>query len=153
MEKFGVLDGCFHMEVFVTQTNEVVFLEVAARPPGNLNVLMYYETFGKNFFDLGFFIESGLNFEFGKSDLELRKSKKPTAYLMFPKMNGIVRKLHCPNIKSEFELNWGVKEGDALKSSTCNAEAAGSILFKNEDYDELKEDFETLKLFKPISYE
>ncbi len=65
---------------------------------------------------------------------------------------GNVGKLNKPNIKSQYQLNWKVKEGDStITKASRLGENVGSMLLWNENYEDLREDFNHLKTFIPYT--
>ena len=56
----GHFDGCSHMEFFVTPNDEIIFLEVGARPPGGQIAPMIKASFGVNVVNLHIALSCGL---------------------------------------------------------------------------------------------
>jgi len=56
-----------------------------------------------------------------------------------------------PNITSQHEMKWTVKEGDQIKSSMSLRDKAASITAWNNNYEELRKDFLFLKDYQSIA--
>lgn len=144
LETLGWIEGSSHLEVFLNENDELVFLEVSARPPGSLVVENYNRSFGINFLDEDLKIKLGI--------FEPLKESIPhyTFWVYFPWKAGTVARTHTPLLKSLTELHWFVKEGDTLDSPTCILDKTAQMFVTNDDYDILLEDFLSLKNFAPF---
>jgi hypothetical protein len=149
-------DGATHCELFLTKNNEVVFLEIAARPSGALVVAMIEHN-------------TGVNIELIHSQLRLQRpfiiqKKLITTFSLFcyiPKKIGTVVTLELPNLKSEVSVTWTIKIGDvispvALKDNDIlfkPTDIAGTIILNNANFESLYTDFLTLKTAQFITTE
>lgn len=144
-------NGCFHMELFISN-NELVFLEIAARSPGLMTVPAYKSWEGINMYDLELALQTG-NYDLTKNISTLNHISKPAFFVVFPKTRGTVEKLNCPNINGEFKINWAIAEGEKIEISTNNVDFAGLIFVQNKDEIEAEKDFIYLtEHFTPIKY-
>lgn len=144
LETLGWIDGSSHLEVFLNDKDELVFLEASARPPGSLVVENYNRSFGINFLDEDLKIKLGL-FE------PLKELKKHyTFWVYFPWKAGVIEHIHPLSLKSSAELRWFVKEGDTLDAPTCIFDKTAQMFVTNENYEVLMDDFLSLKNFSPF---
>jgi biotin carboxylase len=61
LQTLGKHDGVTHLEVFHTKDNRLIFLEIAARPPGGLMAANYQIMYGINVFKMHLQIELDIN--------------------------------------------------------------------------------------------
>lgn len=135
--------GVSHHELFLTKNDKLIFLEIAARSPGVVTP-MYRHAFNIGMEDIGFLIEMDIPFE-------LNVTQKNYFTGIFPVIPGKVDKLINPSLKSKYEIKWVVKEGDLINSSKSVRDKSASITAWNDDYSELREDFDLLRDFQSIS--
>ena len=136
-----------HLEFFMDDKQNITFLEIAARAPGYeipyiVEKMSYYnleEVFVK--------IQMGLDFYFDFSNKGLFAS-----YMRYPRMQGSVKELLQPDIKSKYSLIHLFKKDDILTPSQNQSELAAIIVFWNQSYTVLREDFYKLTSFKPYIY-
>lgn len=134
-------NGVSHVEVFVNDKNEIIFLEAAARSPGGLVTPMYRRAFNVPFEDIAYQIEMGIDFE-----LKIHSDKYYMSGIL-PALCGTIKTLHEPKILSDCELIWAVKEGDVRGPCSSVRDQAGSLIIGNHNYEELLSDFIYLKDF------
>ncbi|CDZ78381.1 D-alanyl-alanine synthetase A [Legionella massiliensis] len=141
-------DGATHCELFLTKHNEVVFLEIAARPSGALVVSMIERI-------------TGVNIELAHFELRLQRpisfqSKLITDFSFFcyvPKKNGTVLSMDLPKFNSSLSIEWNIKPGDLIQLEPRGeydilvkpSHIAATIILSNPSFDELYEDFLSLK--------
>lgn len=141
-------DGATHCELFLTEHNEVVFLEIAARPSGALVVPMIEKI-------------TGVNLELAHFNLRLQRAlairEKPlTLFSLFcyiPKKNGTVLSAELPVLNSAPEVRWHVKPGDLISAGSIKENdillkaenIAATLILDNADFEELYADFLALK--------
>ncbi len=147
LHALGCPDGSTHMELFLTDDNEIVFLEVAARFKGLLGLDAMEMNFGVNISNLTFSIESGIKC--------LPTSVKRSYCFdgILPKKEGIVSKLNAPNVTSQYKLYWNVNIGDKLTAAESLITNTGLFLMWNDNYEQLYNDYLTLAHYIPIEYE
>src|SRR3990167_10052520 len=104
-----------HMEIFVTNNQELVFLEVSARPPGGILNFVYQINFSINLMDLDFFMQTGLK-------IELPKTKKvENAFcVLFPLLPGKIKNFKSPEVKSHVDITYFRQPGDTILEEECN---------------------------------
>lgn len=136
-------DCVTHMEFFVTESGDIIVIEIAARPPGGGIVPMYNRIFN-----------------FSLSELAVLQQMKPenvpagsfinsgryAAYFGIPRPIGLVTDVRPPVFRSKIiqhycrvEMN---KKSSASISSTDNA---AFFLVESEDFEDIKADFEMIK--------
>ncbi|MBL7479913.1 ATP-grasp domain-containing protein [Legionella bononiensis] len=141
-------DGVTHCELFLTQNNEVVFLEIAARPSGALVVTMIERM-------------TGVNLELAHFMLRLQRpltiqTQPITEFAFFcyvPKKNGIVLSLELPKLNSELSIEWNVKPGELIQMQPSGeydilvkpSNIAATMILSNSRFDPLYHDFLSLK--------
>ena len=135
-------EGISHHELFITNKNEIVFLEIAARSPGAVVTPMYRQSFNVAMEDIDFKIQMNIPFQLTPS--------YNTYYLsgILPSLSGTVKELVSPDIKSKYEMKWAVKEGDLTSASMSLRDKSGSISAWNINYEELRDDFNYLKNYQ-----
>lgn len=133
-----------HMEIFVTDKNELVFLEISARPPGGLVNFTHQINYAVNLMDLDFFLQTELFVELPKLE------KKENAFWMnFPLVPGIISQLSVPIVDSRLNMTYFRKLGDMISPHECNS-IVGKIshgIFYHDDINLLRQDFEYIKNF------
>lgn len=141
-------DGATHCELFLTKDNEVVFLEIAARPSGALVVSMVEKI-------------TGVNLELAHFKLRLQRpftiQEKPlTLFSLFcyiPQKSGTVLSTELPALKSDLEVTWNIKPGDIIRPGSMEENdillkaenIAATLILNNTDFEVLYTDFLTLK--------
>jgi len=129
-----------HLELFHTQTDELVFIEVAARPAGCSIPLSIENGIGINLNEVAYRMELGLPNELNKKPL------KPAAWLSFPiTQRGIVTETIEPILESSSTFIWKVNVGDIIAPATTSFDASLEILLSNHNQEELLKDVERLK--------
>jgi biotin carboxylase len=149
LNALGLIDGATHMEIFHNPRDELVFLEVAARPPGALIFPNYEKIYGFNLFDAHFKIQIG---EIPK--IPKIKIKEYSFSGVIPRYKGKVLQLHPPNITSRYEIKWKIKPGDIIEQSSQNIlQLSATFYVYNSNYNVLYQDFKKLYNYKPIDVE
>jgi hypothetical protein len=137
-------DGATHCELFLTEENEIVFLEIAARPSGALVIPLIEEI-------------TGVNLEYAHFALRLRRPvtiqpKPATVFSLFcyiPKKSGKITCLQLPPLKSEVHVDWHVKINEVIPAAKEGEEdillkpshLAATITANNTNFPELYADF------------
>jgi len=143
LNTLGHINSMTHMELFYTPQDEIVFLEVCARPPGSATLPAYERMF--NFNALKAMLMCTL-------DIEITPPlKDPDIYCFggrVPYKKGEVIALHEPTLQSQSEWRWTINPGDTIpRNSTLTREYAAEFFVWNTDYNQLKADFETVRQF------
>jgi len=138
-------DTVTHLEVFRTPDGELVFLEIAARAPAALIPFVYEKHLGLNIEEAHLRLHMGL-----LNDFTLNYGPY-SAFVYFPQRQGVVTALHLPKLHSKSIVTWKIRVGDQLTNPNDIRETACSVLLWNENYDELRRDFEYLNHFTAYS--
>jgi len=138
-------DTVTHLEVFRKLDGELIFLEIAARAPAAMVPFTYEKHLGLNIEEVHIRLHMGLF-----NDFELNYGPY-SAFVYFPHRQGTVTALHQPDLHSESIVTWKINVGDQLTDPDNIRDAACSVLLWNEDYDELRRDFEYLDHFTAYS--
>ncbi|MDR3501181.1 MAG: ATP-grasp domain-containing protein [Legionella sp.] len=141
-------DGATHCELFLTNNNEVIFLEIAARPSGALVVALIERI-------------TGVNIELAHFNLRLQHpiniQPKPITNFSFfcyiPKKDGVVLSMEVPKLNSELNIEWNVKPGEVIQLPVTEEHdipikainIAATLILSNANFDVLYQDFLTLK--------
>ncbi|MBN2478761.1 MAG: ATP-grasp domain-containing protein [Parachlamydiales bacterium] len=139
-------NGGLHLEFFVEkQSNELIFLEIGARPPGKNICFMHEKNFDVNLYELTLRCELGLPLNINLKENLYHSLIHLACY------PGIVNKLNPPKLKSHTEIAWHIKINDNISRYPLSLKegVAADILLQNTNYDELLEDFYMLKTHKP----
>lgn len=146
LQALGLIDGVTHMELFLTPKDELVFLEVAARPVGAAAVPNYIKVYDINLAKLH--IEAQMRIPIKITKPQVRQY---TFFVLIPYLKGKIVSLNEPNLESRYEIQWKVKPGDIIKATSQSiVEVAGICSVANDNYDILYSDFEKLKNYKPM---
>ncbi|WOG29452.1 acetyl-CoA carboxylase biotin carboxylase subunit family protein [Endozoicomonas sp. 8E] len=139
-------NGPSHIEIFISDQGEMVFLEAACRTPGAIVVPLYEKQFGVNM------IEEAINIEQGKPVEKICPASEYHHFAgIFPTIEGEIKQIHEVAIRSEFDLEMHCSVGDSFTGLNSLKNIAGSIVVKNKNYDDLRKDFEYFRKFKLVS--
>ena len=142
-------DCALHHELFVTHEGEIIFLEIAARPPGAIAVSILEKNFGINLYEISLRNELG-------EDLCFQSKNNPYhgwLYVVLPQ--GKIKSIRQPELKSHFHIEWKVSVGDIIpppNNSLLRHEAA-KITFHHPDFDVLNADFNYLRNYQGVEVE
>ena len=142
-------NGITHMEVFKSQKhNAFIFLEIATRPPGASIPKMYEHNYNINLQELFFKFQMG----YSASDLKINQisqNSSQLAWLWIPKTKtGYIEKLIMPKINSKLSIKWHVVQDELVeKKSVSVRDRVCEVFIENENYEQLKYDFNYLKNF------
>lgn len=149
LNQFPVLpDGCTHLEVFISKQQELVFLEVAARPPGSRAPEMYQlRTNGMDIRAIHTKSNLGLPIDDEITHLLDKKRWGPYASMwdvVSPTEDSIIEELHPPMLDSEYWINWKYQRQDTISGGIYNGDVVASVVFWNNNYSRLVNDFNNL---------
>lgn len=151
IDRFKPDDGVNHFEAIETGSGEFVFIEIAARPSGGLVTNVEEKNNGFNYEMLHFKLRLGLPVE-----VKQKQSGDYYAWAMYPTKKGRVVELLTPDLKSECEWDWYVEVGEKMETAVDISDInyfSGSLIYHHSDYNQLYEDFLTLRQFDPIVVE
>ena len=135
-----------HMELFVTEQQEIIFLEVGARPCGHITVPMWQQFKNINLMDEELRIQSGMKFKV------LNNKPCYVSSYWIPAMAGEVKALTLPALTSSHAVDWKVSVGEMIGPANNIMAIAGILNVWNTDYEALYADFLTMKEARPIAY-
>ena len=146
LDALGWPDGASHLELFLTDRDEIVFLEVGARFKGMAGLAAMERNYGIAFVNLSFEVETGI---------ESQPYDQEQVYCfdgVLPKKKGVIDRLVEPRAESEFKMTWKVRAGDVVNQTNSLIANAGTFLMWNKDYEALYRDFKGLASYEPIIY-
>jgi hypothetical protein len=129
---------CSHMELFVTRS-EIIFLEVAGRPPGAAVCRSHLLGCGVNFMDMDFRIQTGQKID------ALVDAGAYAFWAYVPKLPGKVSRLDGPALQSSFDLQWRVRENEEVLPASTVLDVAAVVVASSASYDTLRRDFEYVR--------
>ncbi|WP_127531626.1 ATP-grasp domain-containing protein [Paenibacillus kobensis] len=139
------MDCVTHLEVFVDESGGVVFIEVAARPPGGKIPVALKQGLGVDLNEIAYRIELGLPLT-----VSIQR-RHGAAWIYFPKTKeGIIRERMEPDLKSQYLLEWKVQVGEQVSKSVTSFDSAAEIVLTHEDCAVVRDDLRYLESFRPI---
>lgn len=138
-------DGAYHMEVFVTKSGEIIFLEIGARTGGALITRVYEKLFDINIEETNYRIQMGLN-----DDVPISQKNIFAGFLNFPKIKGEVTSIELPKLDIDHEVIKFAGPGDNLNTAKNLLDISCSIIFWDTSYQKVENTFEFLKNYKPL---
>lgn len=149
-------NGVTHLEAFKTKKGEIIFLEIAARAVGAYVVPIHEKATGINLELEHFKAQMGI-----VSPIKEDKNRDYYSWIYIPKMPGKVKKLKNPELKSQYDLNWLIQEGDVIPELTStkavpiflDAAIAGKLIWHHSDFSIVYRDFEIVQKNRLIEYE
>ncbi|MFB6434445.1 ATP-grasp domain-containing protein, partial [Bacillus thuringiensis] len=138
-------DCVTHLELFLTKENELVFIEIAARPAGGGIVPSIRDAIGLDFNKIMYQIQFGDPIE-----ISAFKQRKYAGWIKFPKTDGIVKKINIPSLQSEANIQWLVDINQEVKNTTISYEVAGIINLSSDIKEYVENDMKLLKQFKGV---
>ncbi len=139
-------NGAYHLELFLQEkTQELVFLEIAARTGGALITNVYEKVFGINIEETNYLIQMGLI-----NKVTITKKNIYAGFLNFPYIEGIIQKINKPNIAINHEFIEFSQPGDQLFQAQNLLDISCSIIFWDEDYNIVSQHFDYLKNYQPL---
>ena len=137
-------DGVFHHEVFRTPADELVFLEIAARPPAALIPFTSQIRFGVNLEEAHFRLQRG-------EDVQVSPRRGPyAAYAFVPKRPGRLVARRRPELLSDHRWTWNVEVGEQMAAPENIRDFAASVLLWNENLDDLQRDLKLLDTWTAV---
>ena len=144
LRALGSKDLINHMEVFINNKQELIFLEVSARPPGAMVNLVHKVNYAINLLDLDFKMQTGLQFELPK----LEKNEH-AFWAMFPLVPGKINSYRTPMVKSRVEIQYFRDKGTTILPEESNGIVGkmAHAIFYHHDKAILRNDFEYIREF------
>tara|TARA_Y100000780_G_scaffold222917_1_gene232619 strand:- start:3021 stop:4280 length:1260 start_codon:yes stop_codon:yes gene_type:complete len=144
----GFTNGSTHHEIFVKKDGSLVFLEIAARVPGGLGVPYHIANSNINLIDANIYLMMGCDLN-KKINLNIKNN---VISALLPVGRGKIKSLNEPPIISNYTIDWYVHKG-MLVDSRSLADAAGVLMAFNDDQLALRNDFDSLQNYVPITCE
>ncbi|KJV07916.1 hypothetical protein VZ95_19740 [Elstera litoralis] len=124
----------------------MIFLEIAARPPGAEIIRSYNTAFG---IDLPITL---LELEIGIKSIPSPRFSRGSGWAYFPRSAGVVGTLTPPVLRSEMQIvEWKVAPGDFIERTTCGHERSGSVCFSDNSFSVVYQDANYLLSFDPVT--
>ncbi len=142
----GMPEGLQHMEIFLNDQGDYIFLEVAARAPGFIASKVYANTFNQNPLDIDLNIEAGINF------IETGDVLGPSFWAIFPLEDGVIKELIEPELESNYQISWRVQVGQTTQKSKSLSDISALVFVSNPNYEKLKKDFQKISVHKATVY-
>lgn len=143
----GFLSGSTHHELFINDsTQEIIFLEIAARVPGGLGVPFHTANSNINLIDANLLLAADST-EVDNIHPDMQNNMVSA---LLPVGHGKIISLNEPEICSDYSIDWYVKVGDEVNSRSL-IDTAGILIFKNENRMLLRSDFEKLQSWTPVT--
>ncbi len=139
--------GITHLEVFITNENKIIFLEIAARAGGAWLAKLYHKHLNVRFLEANLLLQI-------KEDYTLHFDKKGPycACLWFPATLGVIDSFNIPSIKSQHEINFFAQAGQTTQKPVTINDKIAEIFLWNTNFTELYTDFNALKNFRIVNY-
>lgn len=137
LKAIGDVPNCMtHLEVFVDNNENIVFLEIAARAAGGLIPQMYQKAYGINIEEIHFQLQMGNKFT---KEIELKEN---VAWLWYPYKEGMyVDKNAIIEISCKADFYWDIGEKEIQRKCISIRDRIGGVMISNTDYDILEKDF------------
>ena len=135
-------DGGTHLECFRKANGELVFLEIAARPPGGDMVGIYNYCIGVDLDIAHFLLRAQEPYL-----LELHQPLRYGGWAIHPKRTGRIKALHLPSLRSQNQIKMNVAVGEqvAIPSKHIAEEPSAEIWLYSETYENIDHDTGLLK--------
>jgi hypothetical protein len=141
--------GAYHLEAFLEKkSGELIFLELGARTGGALITKVYERLFSLNIEEANYKIQMELT-----KKITFQPRYLSCGFLNFPKMNGVVTEIRKPSLNIESEFIEFVSRGEELAQAKNLLDISCSILFWDTSPSKVKEAFDFLKNYHPITLE
>ena len=151
------------MEIFESEKgdlaslNELIFLEMGARPPGGPLVDLHESQWGINMNYLHYACQMGIPV----SQRPQASPERYYAWAFFPIIPGTIKTINELDLRCDVKIDLAVREGQHFSENYFIREEvmflpkyiAATVFISHNDYDVVREDFETLRHFKLIDYE
>lgn len=131
-----------HLEILKKNNGELVFVEIAARPPASMVPKTYHKHLGVSI------MEAHVLMQIDPHYVPHISYGPYSAFVIYPKQKGIVTQFNDVTLTCPHEVTYNIKIGDKLEAATKVRDLAGGILFWNDNPDELMQDYLNLNHFK-----
>ncbi len=144
-------EGATHHEIFRKLDGELVFVEIAARPPGGLAPEMFEKYIGFNFEEGHFRLQMGLPLP---TAIPIEERRTLGAFCWYPQVEGAVATLKekAPT-RSDSVLRHFLTPGRIMHQAKSLEGPMAIVSFYTTDKAELLSDFEVIRNFYPVEVE
>ncbi|EOD2821082.1 ATP-grasp domain-containing protein [Providencia stuartii] len=145
--ELGLKNGSTHHELFIKDNSQdIVFLEIAARVPGGIGVPFHTKNSNINLIDATL-LQAAESDELNKISPNMKNN---VVSALLPVGHGTVIALNEPQLMSHWHIDWHVKVGDVVNSRSL-IDTAGILMFTNDNREQLRSDFEKLQDWVPVT--
>ncbi len=135
-------DCVTHMEMFLSDTDELVFIEVAARPAGVCMPTAYYYATGVNILHEYFYSIIGIN-----RDIKQKEFTQVCGCSIYTSKNGILKKINQPNLANPYRIEAMFELGDNIIQTKTIIDNVINFYIYNEVDSSFRDDIEIVKNF------
>lgn len=131
-----------HLEVFV-KDGDIVFLEIAGRPPGGGLVPLHRTTRGVDLAEIAvrFQMEPGF-----MPKIQQKRFKYGTFFMVPKPAMGTIQKIHEPPLKSDIDISYiGLKVGDRSQVADSVSQNGAFYLVSSDHAEHVRADFQMFK--------
>lgn len=140
IKKLNLKGTAIHLELFETDLSELVFLEIAIRPAGAHVPLLYNQAFNISIFNMHCQVKLGIACSNNK-----KNHYKYYASGYIPTKKGRVVEITPPNVLSNFEIKYLIKENDMLDAPFAVGSHVGYFFCSSNTLTEFNQDVENLR--------
>lgn len=135
-------DGATHMECFRKADGELIFLEIAARPPGGDMVGIYNYCIGVDLDVVHLMLRAGEPYQ-----LKLNEQLRYGGWAIHPKRAGQVKAIHLPPFHSKNRVKMNIALGERVNTRSKNIieEPSAEFWLYSETYEDIDQDTRMLK--------
>lgn len=135
----GIRDGITHTELFLNETDELVFLETAARCPGGRVIEAYMETMGVNLLDLDQRLKAGL-----PVSVRCEPSGRGAFWAVIPKKAGRLIGMRDAGLDGTCEVRPFFEVGDVMEGHSNFEQIFGVVFVTAPSYQAARRDFDNV---------
>ncbi|MCE2705802.1 MAG: ATP-grasp domain-containing protein [Proteobacteria bacterium] len=141
-------NGAYHLEVFLEyKSNDLIFLEIAARTPGALVSNIYEIQYGFHIEEWHYLAHMGL-----LNNPELNNLNKFAGWITYPQEDGVIERFIKPSLDVKYKFIEHVSVGEKTNAAKSLLDATCSIIFWDTSLQKVHDDFEILKYHKPVTF-
>lgn len=144
IKEFNYLTGATHLEFFIQDNGNVVFLEIGARTPGGIVIPMYNKNFNTNISNMDLLNHFDIKYNYKKSNDYYFSGTMPI-------IEGTVTELKSPELGGSYDIEYCVKKGEYLGKCKGLRDIAAKIIVKNKDFKSAYNDFKSLDSFVAVN--
>ncbi len=131
ISRLPLQNGVTHCEFFITPDNKIVFVEIAARPPGGEICGLYELTYGVNLLELSMLADMN---RVDNLSISINNKYQHAGFAYIGKKTGTISKINLPKFKAEYQnIEVKVKQGQQYTGSIASYDRAISIILADND--------------------